>query len=234
MYSMHLFTLRGAGTAFEMEHEDGRTVRYRIVGLLSNSILQGKLLIAATQFKRLFPEIGGYRYFLTKSDTADLAQTDKVTSVLEGALNDQGLDLQPAIQVVESLLAVQNTYLMTFQSLGALGLLLGTFGLATVQLRNVMERQGELAVMRSSGFRLSRLAWMVLLENTNLLLLGLLAGLLAATMAVLPHWLLGGASVPWAALAKLFGVVFLVGLAGGLLAVRAVVLAPLLPALRKE
>lgn len=234
MYSMHLFTLRGAGTAFEVEHEDGRTVRYRIVGLLSNSILQGKLLIAATQFKRLFPEIGGYRYFLTKSNDGYLSQTDKVTSVLEGALNDQGLDLQPAIQVVESLLAVQNTYLMTFQSLGALGLLLGTFGLATVQLRNVMERQGELAVMRSSGFRLSRLAWMVLLENTNLLLLGLLAGLLAATMAVLPHWLLGGASVPWAALAKLFGVVFLVGLAGGLLAVRAVVLAPLLPALRKE
>ena len=33
---------------------------------------------------------------------------------------------------LEQLLAVQNTYLSTFQSLGALGLLLGTFGLAAV------------------------------------------------------------------------------------------------------
>ena len=50
-------------------------------------------------------------------------------------------------------LAVQNTYLSTFQSLGALGLLLGTIGLAVVQLRSVLERRGELALMRAGGFR---------------------------------------------------------------------------------
>ena len=34
---------------------------------------------------------------------------------------------------------MQNTYLSTFQSLGGLGLLLGTIGLAALQLRNVLE-----------------------------------------------------------------------------------------------
>ena len=62
-------------------------------------------------------------------------------------------------------LAVQNTYLSTFQSLGALGLLLGTIGLAVVQLRSVLERRGELALMRATGFRRGRLVRMVMWEN---------------------------------------------------------------------
>ena len=47
---------------------------------------------------------------------------------------------------------------MTFQSLGGLGLLLGTFGLAAVQLRHVLERRGQLALRRSGGFRRPALA----------------------------------------------------------------------------
>ncbi len=51
-----------------------------------------------------------------------------------------------------NLMAVQNTYLSTFQSLGGLGLILGTFGLAVVQLRSAMERRGELAAFTSNRF----------------------------------------------------------------------------------
>ena len=39
---------------------------------------------------------------------------------------------------------MENTYLSTFQTLGGLGLVLGTFGLAAVLLRNVLERRREL------------------------------------------------------------------------------------------
>jgi acetyl-CoA carboxylase carboxyltransferase component len=41
-------------------------------------------------------------------------------------------------------LAVQNSYISAFQSLGALGLVLGTFGIAAVQLRSIFERRKEL------------------------------------------------------------------------------------------
>ncbi|MEZ6110678.1 MAG: ABC transporter permease [Pirellulaceae bacterium] len=61
-----------------------------------------------------------------------------------------------------------------------MGLLLGTFGLATVQLRSVLERRGELAVMRATGFRRQRLASMVMLENVLLLVAGLATGVFAA------------------------------------------------------
>ena len=83
---------------------------------------------------------------------------------------------------------MQNTYLSTFQSLGGLGLLLGTLGLAAVQLRNVLERRGELALLRAAGFRRRTLAALVLLENACCC--GRLAiGVLAAPWPCLPHLL---------------------------------------------
>jgi hypothetical protein len=78
------------------------------------------------------------------------------------------------------------------------------------------------------------LARLVLLENSFLLLGGLATGVFAALVAVLPHLLSGGASIPWLALAGMLGVVLVAGLATGAVVVRAVVAAPLLAAIRDE
>jgi len=129
---------------------------------------------------------------------------------------------------------VQNTYLSTFQSLGGLGLVLGTFGLAAVQLRNVLERRGELALLRAVGFPRRRLGWLVLLENAVLLLAGLAAGLLAAGTALLPHLLGGQATIPWASLGGTLLLVLAAGLIASLAAVRATLQAPVVPALRGQ
>ena len=112
--------------------------------------------------------------------------------------------------------------------------MLGTLGLAAVQLRNVFERRSELALLRATGFRRRSLAWLVLLEHATLLTVGLGVGTLAAVLAVLPHLLGRGASIPWALLGGTLVVVLIVGLAAGLVAVRAVVRSPLLAALREE
>lgn len=230
MYSMHLFMMRGAGVTFEIEQEDGTFVQFRIVGLLSNSVFQGKLLISETQFKRLFPTMNGYRFFLIRTPGMG---TD-VTDILEERLGDQGLDVRRSSEVLTSLLAVQNTYLSTFQSLGALGLLLGTFGMATVQLRNVVQRRSELAVMRAMGLRRSQLVITVIWEHTLLLSAGLVIGIVAAALAVFPHWWNGGATVPVLSLMSLFGIVTIVGIISGLAGVIAILRARLVPALRGD
>jgi ABC-type antimicrobial peptide transport system permease subunit len=155
-----------------------------------------------------------------------------VEQALETSLGDFGFDVQRSADRLAAFMAVQNTYLTTFQSLGGLGLLLGTFGLATVQLRNVLERRGELALLRAAGFRRERLAILVMLENAALLVGGLALGIAAALVAILPHLLGGGAAIPWLTLAVTLGLVLLVGLAAGMSAVRATLRAPLLPALR--
>ena len=129
---------------------------------------------------------------------------------------------------------MQNTYLATFQSLGGLGLLLGTIGLAVVQWRNVLERRGELALLRAAGFPARTLAILVAMENVLLLLLGLGVGLSAALVAVLPHLIGRGAAVPLAMLAAIFALVLAAGLAASLAAMRGVLRTPILPALREE
>lgn len=222
------------GSVYEATYEAGRPLRFRIVGLLENSLLQGSLMIGEPDFERYFPEVSGYRYFLIKTP---LSRAGEVRQILEDRLGDEGFDAEPADAVLAQLLAVQNAYLSTFQSLGALGLLFGTFGLATVQLRNVMERRGELALLRATGFDRRQLARLVLYENASLLAVGLAAGVFAALLAVVPHKSFGEASVPWSLLRDLglmLAGVFAIGVLASLASVRAALHAPLLQALRQD
>ncbi len=213
---------------------DGVQLDLYVVGFLKNSVLQGNLLISEAHFQQSFPEIAGHRYFLIHSPEG---QTP-AAPLLEDALSDQGFDARASRELLDSLLAVQNTYLSTFQSLGALGLLLGTFGLATVQLRNVLERRAELALLRASGFQHRRVGRMVLWENLFLLLGGLGLGVLAALYAVMPHILLGDAAISanrfGRDLAIMLALVVAAGLLTGMIAVRWTVRAPLIAALRGD
>ncbi len=228
MYSLKLYG--GMEQTFDITYEDGHTIHFQVVGFLANSILQGSLLVSEQDFKQLFPHISGYRYFLATEQQAD----GTTRSILENRFRDQGLDMQSTQSLLEELLAVQNTYISAFQSLGALGLLLGTFGLATVQLRSILERRGELALMKATGFSPRRLAKMVLCENVVLLCTGLVTGVLAALFAVLPHIIFAEASPPGFDLFVMLLVILVVGIVSGLLAVRATLKAPLIPALRGE
>ncbi|MFH1267836.1 MAG: FtsX-like permease family protein [Planctomycetota bacterium] len=231
-YALHLG--RGKPT-LDVTTDGGETVRLRVVGVLSGSIFQGDVLVSEENLLGHFPETSGYRFFLVESDVAsdpDAAQA--IQEALDSALGDYGLTTETTGQRLGRFLVVQNTYLATFQSLGGLGLLLGTLGLAAVQLRAVLERRGELALLRATGFGRRALVWLVMLENGLLLLAGLGAGVAAASVAVLPHLVSGGASIPWVSLGATLILVLAVGLLAGLAAVRAVLVAPLLAALRGE
>jgi hypothetical protein len=250
-YSLHL---KGVGSNLTIRDADNRPVTLEVVGLLKNSLLQGNLLISEQNFLRLFPDTGGYRFFLIErkdnqipgplrgpetgersSPAIDEAGGEQVaTQTLESTLAADGFDVVDAREQLARFLAVQNTYLSTFQSLGALGLLLGTVGLAVVQLRSVLERRGELALLRAAGFRRSRLVRMVMVENVLLLLGGLAVGCVAAAVALVPQWLPREASVPWTTLAGLLAAIAAVGLAAGWLATRSALRAPILPALRGD
>ena len=228
-YSLHLW--KGVGETYEVADGRGGTIRLEIVGLLSGSIFQGDLLVSEAALLRHFPQESGYRMLLVE---APPDRTGEVQKALERTLGDFGLAAQTTAARLAAFQGVQNTYLSTFQSLGGLGLLLGTFGLAAVQLRSVLERRSELALLRAVGFRRRLLAGLVLLENALLLVTGLGCGVLAALVAVLPHLIGGGATIPWGSLAGTLLLVLVVGLLAGLTAVRAAVATPLLAALQGE
>jgi len=228
-YSLHLGP--GIGRAVEIRDGRGQPLRLVVVGLLRDSLFQGVMLIGDAAFRQYFPQAAGFRFFLIEAPASIVPE---VRQALESYLGDYGLATETAPARLARFLAVQNTYLSTFQSLGGLGLLLGTVGLAVVQLRHVIQRRGELALLRAAGFRRWTLGWLVTLENAVLLASGLVIGGVAAGAAVLPHFAAHRAEVPWLTLLGLAGLVLGAGLSAGLIAVRAAVSVPLLPALRGQ
>ena len=226
-WQMHL----GLGDDLEVTDELGRVVRLHLVALLQGSILQGEVIVAESQLVRLFPTLAGYAFYLI--DTPPGRETE-VAQGLTRELADYGVAVTPATRRLAELFSIQNTYLAAFQTLGGLGLLLGTIGLAAVMLRNVWERRGELALLRALGFSRGALVGVVLIENMFLVGTGLLIGLACAVLVDAPHILARATPVPWASLVLLFAVVFLAGLSAGLAALLSALRAPLLPALRSE
>ena len=228
-YVLHL----KVGDETALTSSRGETVKLKIVGALSDSIFQGELLMAESNFVKVFPDQQGYRVFL--AETAKPTETAaSVASGLEDRLSDYGFDAISTDEKLASFHQVENTYLSTFQTLGGLGLLLGTFGLATVLLRNVLERRPELAVMRAVGYQSSHLSLMIVAENALLLGCGLLTGVVCAALAIAPAFIARGGKLSAVSLILLLLAVLLTGLAASLLAVRAAVRSPLLASLRTE
>src|SRR5262249_22762925 len=222
---------KGLGQELEVPDERGQPVRLRIVGLLQDSVFQSELLMSEANFLKLYPRQEGYGFFLID---AKPEHASEVRSLLETELANHGFIVTPTGQRLQAYLAVENTYLSTFQALGGLGLVLGALGLAIVLMRSVWERRGELALLRALGYRQTVLGWLMLAENGFLLVLGLGIGALTALLSVAPHLIAGGGEVPVWRLLGLLILVLLVGLTAGAAAVAATVRAPLLAALRRE
>jgi ABC-type antimicrobial peptide transport system permease subunit len=227
MWQLHL----GLGQDLTITDERGRAVPLRFVGVLKGSVLAGELIITEDRFLRLFPSTTGYGYFLIEAPPEEAGH---VQEHLEAQLADYGFDATSTLMRLREYRAIQNTYLSTFQTLGGLGLVLGTLGMAAVLLRNVWERRGEMALLRALGFRRSTLGWLVLAENGALLLAGLGVGCVSALLAIVPQLLAASREAPWGSLALTLILVLATGMLSGLAALRPALRTPLLPALRSE
>jgi len=222
------------GDEIVIDEDSARPLRLKIVGSLSDSALQGEIMVGEAAFRRMFPDEAGYRMLLVDvAGDRTPARLRDLAGQLEGALDHSGLDMQLTSDRLAAYHRVENTYLTTFQGLGALGLLLGTFGLATVLARNVLERRRELALMRAVGFNRRAVGSVVLAEHLALLLAGMLAGVLTAAVAILPAITERGFAGGWSLPAWLAGI-FLAGALVTAVSARAALRRPLLRELRSE
>ena len=197
---------------------------------VSDSLFQSQLIISESNFTKYFPSQSGYQFFLIKTPPDLRAET---AQVLEKTLVDYGFDLTSASDRLASYRAVENTYISTFQSLGGLGVLLGTFGLALVLFRNIIERRGELATLRAFGFRRQLLSRMLFLESCFLLAVGMFIGIVAGLVAILGsqgHL----PSFPWLSLTITLLLIFGFGIIANAVAVAVALRSPLLSTLKSE
>ena len=206
-------------------------VRARIVGALAPGLLQSELVTSERHFESAFPERAGASFFLLD---VPHGRQEEVATGLEEALSDFGFDVASAGERLAAFHRVENTYIATFQALGALGLLLGVVGLATVLARNALEQRGELALLRAVGYRARHVSRMVLAENAALVGLGFLAGAVPALVAIAPMLLERRAGTPLGVVAALFlALAATAALVSGL-AVAFIRRLPLLASLRSE
>jgi putative ABC transport system permease protein len=209
-----------------------REIRLRVVAALSDSIFQGELLMAEQPFSKLFPDQDGYQVLLVRTGHE---AAGKVKASLADGMADLGARVTGTAERLAQFHRVENTYLSTFQTLGGLGLLLGTFGLATVLLRNVLERKRELALLAAVGFRRAHVMTMVVAENVLLLVAGLAAGAISAALAIAPAVAERGSRLPFTSGSALLMIAVLVtGLLSSVIAMRAATRMPLLASLRSE
>ena len=223
------------GDLFSMDIGGDRPLELQFVGAIRDTVLQGELIMSEENFVRLFPSQQGYRYFLIDAPGVSTVETAaQLAGVLEKELTTFGFDAVTTTERLEAFHRVENTYLSTFQSLGGLGLLLGTVGLAAVMFRNVLERRRELALLRAVGYNARRVSEMILAEAVLLLGVGLGAGVLSALLAVMPAWTSHSGGGPGRMLFMLLAGVIVAGIVSSLIAVRAALRGRMLEALRAE
>ncbi len=222
---------KSLGDTLPFTDEAGRPFELRLVGGLAPSVFQGHLLVSEAALVRRFPSLEGRRVLLAD---ADPGRAERLARVLTERLGDLGFACEPTARRLAAYRGVENTYLAIFLHLGALGLLLGSAGLGVVAARNLLERRAEFALLRAVGFRRRRLARLLLAEHFLLAAAGVLAGALAAVVAVTPALLAPGADVPWRGLLLFLGAALAASLLWIALAVRAALRGHLLAALRNE
>lgn len=180
------------GDTLKYRNELGDTLRLKLIAGLSSSVFQGYALISNTNFLKNFPTSSGSNLFLIDVPKGKEKETGEE---LQSVFRDDGWEMTTTVQRLMEFNSVTNTYLSIFLALGALGLILGTVGLAVVLARTILERKKEIAMMQSLGFTQKMIVGLLIREYAVLLLWGILIGFISAVVAVLPNFLTPGNDV---------------------------------------
>jgi ABC-type antimicrobial peptide transport system permease subunit len=171
------------GDTLVYKDEMGQEMQLKIIGGLANSIFQGNVLIDDKIFLKHFPSSSGSHVFLVDGD---FQQREVQAEVIERAFRNDGLEIEFTGDRLAKFNQVENTYLSIFMLLGGLAMILGTFGLGIVLVRNIMDRSAEIGILRAIGYRKNAILNIITLEHMVLLIIGTLTGAFSAFLAIIP------------------------------------------------
>ncbi len=200
---------KSVGDTLVYLNEFGKRIKLLLIAGLDNSIFQGNLLIADSLFIQNFPSTSGSRIMLVDAPSANQEQ---LAQLLNASLTDYGIELTPTTTRLAEFNSVENTYLTVFMVLSGLGVIIGTFGLGVVLLRNMLERKSEIALMMAIGYRKNQIFRLIFIENLFLLVVGILCGIASALIGILPSILSPAFTMPKGFVIILVAVVFISGI----------------------
>ncbi len=171
------------GDTLHYVNSNGGTMELLLIGGLAPSVFQGNVIISNDHFLAQFPESSGTHVFLLDGERVDTAV---IVSEVDRGMRDLGWDMQLSAARLAEFNSVTNTYLSIFLVMGALGLLVGTFGLVVVISRSILERKQEIALLKAVGYGRGQIRKLVIREYLILLIVGISTGFLTAIIATLP------------------------------------------------
>lgn len=201
--------LKSVGDTLTYTNEFGNEIRLLLIGGLVSSVFQGNILISDSVFMANFPSSSGSEIMLV--DIHD-DNANEVEDLLTQQLADYGIEINSTSERLAGFYSVTNTYLTIFMILGGLGVIIGTFGLGIVLMRNMLDRKHEIAILEALGFKKSQVFNLILTENLFLLIAGIVIGFLSAIIGILPSILSPAFHIPGSFLFILVLIVFISGL----------------------
>ncbi len=203
------------GDVLLYQNEKGDTLKLKLIAGTTPSIFQGFLIISNQNFIQNYPTSSGSNLFLIDGDPENAVS---IGEELQSVFRDYGWEMSSTAKRLVEFYSVTNTYLSIFLALGALGLILGTIGLAVILARTILERRREIAVMQAVGFTAVSIFKMLIGEYFILLFVGVLMGFATALVSTLPAFLSSNTGVSFStvalvvALILINGVIWIVGL----------------------
>ena len=176
---------RKVGDILVYRDENGRNFEVQIVGAVRDSIFQGYVLVDERLLLQRFPYHPGYSLFLL--DAVGDVDLETLRNQIESAGADAGASVGLTRDIPKSFHEIENTYIAIFNVLGVLGVILGSLGLAIVVARSIQERSGEFSVMSAIGIERRLLARLVFSEYSRLVAWGLVVGVSASLLSIVPN-----------------------------------------------
>lgn len=191
------------------QNELGDTIKLKLIAGTTPSVFQGFVIISNQNFLKNYPTKSGTNIFLIDGNPENQQQ---IGDELQSVFRDYGWKMETTAKRLVEFYSVTNTYLSIFLALGALGLILGTIGLAVILARTLVERRREIAVMQAVGFNAKPIFKIITIEYVSLLFAGVIIGFIAAIVATLPAFLSSNTGVSFSTVGFVVGLILINGL----------------------
>jgi ABC-type antimicrobial peptide transport system permease subunit len=187
---------KNLGDVFTVEGDLGQEYDLKVIGIMDNSIFAGMFIMSAGNIEEVYPLSAKYTFFLFKTQ-GDIDQTARD---IEMQMSDYGMDASPAKDLAKANIEFESSYMTIFQGYLALGVLIGSAGIAVIVYRSASERRWEIGVLKSLGLSNRDVGLAFILEATLIsvpgIVIGTIAGLVAAYLSF-SIWGGAGFSFPW-------------------------------------
>jgi putative ABC transport system permease protein len=197
------------GDVLMYQNEVGDTLRLKLIAGTTPSIFQGFVLISNQNFLKNYPTNSGTSVFLIDGNPETQQQ---IGDELNSVFRDYGWEMESTAKRLVEFYSVTNTYLSIFLALGALGLILGTIGLAVILARTLLERRREIAVLQAIGFNNRPIFKIISTEYLILLFTGVIIGFITAVVATLPSFLSTNSDASFSTVALVTGLILFNGI----------------------